>query len=409
MRSRSDPTGEHPSPYAPIWGRDAADPQQRSRPHTIQTRNQDGEGAEEKNAVRNENNSALKGAGDPPARGDLYINHFRLPRSLAPGIVPEPWAAARARYSRGIFGTYGRLILAVSIAAGVALYFVAKSPRSSLPGDSAETSSFGPRFAGQSSAQPTARLPQLVVTAGVLQATGKELPLGVSVRGASDGAALVISGLPDGSTLSTGQPLGTNSWHLPTADLGDAVLRPPRGFVGDMNLALELHLIDDTIADRQFLHVEWAGMPIEAAPGVALRSAATAGAESPAAFSAKAPDAREGVEIGARAAAASTLTSHAIRELDPDAIATLLKHGEELIAAGDIAGARVLLRRAAEARDAQAALTLGATYDPVALQKLDVRGISPDIAVARSWYEKAKEFGSAEGQSRLELLASPYR
>jgi hypothetical protein len=127
------------------------------------------------------------------------------------------------------------------------------------------------------------------------------------------------------------------------------------------------------------------------------------------AFSAKAQDARDGVEIGAGAAAASASTSHETRELDPDAIATLLKHGEELIAAGDIAAARVLLRRAAEARDAQAALTLGATYDPLALQKLGVRGVFADIAMARSWYEKAKEFGSAEGQSRLELLASQYR
>jgi hypothetical protein len=176
-----------------------------------------------------------------------------------------------------------------SIAAGVALYFVAKSPRSSLTGDSADTSSFGPRFAGQSSAQPTARLPQLVVTTGVLQATGEELPLAVSIRGASDGAALVINRLPEGSTLSTGHPLGTNSWHLPTADLGDSVHRPPRGFVGRMNLALELHLVDDTIADRQFLHVEWAGTPIEAAQGVALSpSAGTAGIESPPALSARA-------------------------------------------------------------------------------------------------------------------------
>jgi hypothetical protein len=139
------------------------------------------------------------------------------------------------------------------------------------------------------SAQPTARLPQLVVTTGVLQATGEELPLAVSIRGASDGAALVINRLPEGSTLSTGHPLGTNSWHLPTADLGDSVHRPPRGFVGRMNLALELHLVDDTIADRQFLHVEWAGTPIEAAQGVALSpSAGTAGIESPPALSARA-------------------------------------------------------------------------------------------------------------------------
>jgi hypothetical protein len=37
MSNDSDPTdgAEHPSPYAPKWGRDAGDPQQRSQPHTI--------------------------------------------------------------------------------------------------------------------------------------------------------------------------------------------------------------------------------------------------------------------------------------------------------------------------------------------------------------------------------------
>jgi hypothetical protein len=249
-----------------------------------------------------------------------------------------------------------------------------------------------------------------VVTTGVLQATGEELPLAVSVRGAADGAALVINGLPDGSTLSNGHPLGTDGWNLPTADLGNAVLRPPRGFVGPMSLALELHLVDDTVADRRFLHVEWVGMPSAAAPGAGpLPSADTAGTSSPNAFSAVAPAARDGVETGAGAAGANTSTSHAVPELDADAIATLLERSEKLIAAGDIAGARVLLRRAAEARDGRAALALGATYDPIALQKLGVRGVSADIAMARSWYEKAKEFGSAEGQARLEALASQHR
>ena len=305
MSNRSDRTdgAEHPSPYVLKWARDAADP---SGPHTIQGLNHVAnsvEGAEEKNAVRIEDNIAWNGTGDPPARGDLYINHFRLPRSLDPGIAPEPWLARRPRYSRGAFGIYGRLILASSIAAGVALYFIAKSPRSSPLDGSAENSSFAPLFAGQTSGQATARAPQLVVTTG------------------------------------------------------------------------------------------------DAAPGAApLPSAGTAGAGSP-----------DDVETRAGAAAASALTSHATRELDPDAIATLLKHGEELIAAGDIGGARVLLRRAAEAHDAQAALTLAATYDPVALQKLGVRGVSADVVMARSWYEKAKEFGSAEGQARLELLASQHR
>ena len=51
---------------------------------------------------------------------------------------------------------------------------------------------------------------------------------------------------------------------------------------------------------------------------------------------------------------------YAVRQLDRDEVAVLAKRGEEFIAAGDIAGARLVLQRAAEARDAGAALLLGA-------------------------------------------------
>ena len=67
--------------------------------------------------------------------------------------------------------------------------------------------------------------------------------------------------------------------------------------------------------------------------------------------------------------------------------------------------ARVLFQRAAEAGDANGALSMGATYDPIVLARLGVRGIAPDIEKARRWYEKAREFGSAEAPRRLENLA----
>ena len=91
--------------------------------------------------------------------------------------------------------------------------------------------------------------------------------------------------------------------------------------------------------------------------------------------------------------------------LNPDAIAAFLRRGQEMIASGDIAGARVLLLRAAEARDPEAALALAATFDPIMLERIRAYGIVPDILSARRWYEKAKEFGSEEAPRRLEMLA----
>ena len=96
----------------------------------------------------------------------------------------------------------------------------------------------------------------------------------------------------------------------------------------------------------------------------------------------------------------------AIHHLDPNEIASSLRRADDLIASGDLAAARLVLRRAANAGDARAAMTLAGTYDPVILEKLGVHGFVPDVAMARFWYEKAKKFGSAAAPERLELLAN---
>ena len=122
-------------------------------------------------------------------------------------------------------------------------------------------------------------------------------------------------------------------------------------------------------------------------------------------------DALQGRSVAAAPLAAAPVAEPTTREpsihhLDPDAITSLLKRADALIGSGDVAAARLVLRRAADAGDARAAMTLAETYDPAFLEKLGVHGVVPDLAMARSWYEKAKTFGSAEAPQRLETLAS---
>ncbi len=93
------------------------------------------------------------------------------------------------------------------------------------------------------------------------------------------------------------------------------------------------------------------------------------------------------------------------RALDRDEISNLLKRGQDLASQGDLAGARLLLRRAAEAGDAQAMQALGATYDSTVLAKLKVIGVAPDDARARAWYERAAAAGAPDAGRRLEQLA----
>lgn len=92
------------------------------------------------------------------------------------------------------------------------------------------------------------------------------------------------------------------------------------------------------------------------------------------------------------------------RRLDADELATLLKRAKGLIAAGDIASARLLLERAADAQEAGAALILARTYDPAVLGTPDARSIAPDPAAARIWYRKAAQFGSQDAQQRLDQM-----
>lgn len=94
-----------------------------------------------------------------------------------------------------------------------------------------------------------------------------------------------------------------------------------------------------------------------------------------------------------------------VRPIDRDELAGLVRRGQVLLAEGDISSARLLLRRAAEAGDAAAALTLAGTYDRTELAKLKVIGVAHDHAQAKAWYTKAIEHGSAEAVRRLHQLA----
>jgi TPR repeat protein len=98
--------------------------------------------------------------------------------------------------------------------------------------------------------------------------------------------------------------------------------------------------------------------------------------------------------------------SDAVRRLSSGEVKLLTKQAEQFMAAGDLITARLLFQHAAEAGDATAALAVGATYDPIVLAKLGVRGMIADVGKARSWYETAKRLGSPEASRRLELLAN---
>jgi hypothetical protein len=203
--------------------------------------------------------------------------------------------------------------------------------------------------------------PHLVLRQVGSRPAGDTIPLGAKVIGRAVGLAMEISGLPKGMTISAGRPQGSGRWRILAADVDDAMIRPPQGFGGAIDLTIELRLADDAIVDRGSLHCEWLPKPTFTA--TPLDSA-----ESP---------------------------------LDPKKISLLVGHGQKLLSEGDLWTARVLWQRAADAGDVGAALALSATYDPIMLSILQAHGVVVDDILVRNWYMGVELGPQAEHRSNF--------
>lgn len=84
----------------------------------------------------------------------------------------------------------------------------------------------------------------------------------------------------------------------------------------------------------------------------------------------------------------------------------LVKRGDEQLADGGIAQARLLYERAADAGLALGAMAMAATYDAAELDRLGVLGLKPDREAARRWYERARQLGAVEAEVRLRRLGA---
>ena len=162
-------------------------------------------------------------------------------------------------------------------------------------------------------------------------------------------------------------PAGPDRLACDGRDLANALAYPPKDFVGVMDAAIKLHSAHDRLIESGVIRLEWVQKNEEPF--------------TPRLDSFKPPP--------------------AVHSLDFDEIAFL----ENFLKHGDIASARLLLKRAANAGNAQAAFALGATFDPVFLAEGGWPGFAPDEALARTWYKRAIELGSTEASRRLEHLA----
>jgi hypothetical protein len=128
----------------------------------------------------------------------------------------------------------------------------------------------------------------------------------LTIDGTNHRAQLVIRGFAAGSLFLAGRALDRNAWIIPASQTWAAIMAPPQGFTGAMDITVALLLPDGNIADRRTVHAKWMSPVSTPQPSVAQR-------------------------------------------INPSEVNALLQRGNALKATGDLAWARLLFGRAAEA------------------------------------------------------------
>ena len=192
-----------------------------------------------------------------------------------------------------------------------------------------------------------------------------------------------VRGLPPASALSDGHAIGPGAWAIPLAALPTLTVVVPTGVQGRSEVSISLVSVDGAVLAEASTSLIVAAQPL-AVPAIAREVAPAAPPPPP-------PPRAEPVPMPP-AERERALGLHA--------------KGLELLERGSVYAARKFFERAAEAGLPQGAVALAGTYDPDELAKLKVLGLQPDLAAARTWYEKARELGAPEASDRLRRLGS---
>jgi hypothetical protein len=168
--------------------------------------------------------------------------------------------------------------------------------------------------------------------------------------------------------------------------------------------ASEPHVVDATQGEPHFVGSTVATPPSADDDGPVAKEPGRAAKELPKGQELNRPDAAapiakpsERSSVFSAPAARSKSEASASSGNNPSApdIDVLQRRGDQLVAIGDIAGARLYYERAAAQGSARAATSVGNTYDPAFLSAAGVRGMRGDPAAAAEWYGKAARMANA--------------
>jgi Bacterial SH3 domain len=214
----------------------------------------------------------------------------------------------------------------------------------------------------------TEAMPEIALTTDsrIQAKAGEVVPFNIAIHSVEMLPArsiVAIRAIPPDATFSQGRPYGSSEWSLTPDEIGDLRLHLPKSLTSGTNMRIELMGADGTI----------------------LASATTR------------------LDIAQDPRAVMILRSD-----ESDRVEDLIKHGQKMVEVGYLAGARAYFKRAVEAGSGEAAVLLGATYDPAFIEKMGAQGIKPDLKEARRWYERAKQLGVADADEKLAELADQW-
>jgi hypothetical protein len=218
--------------------------------------------------------------------------------------------------------------------------------------------------------RPAPQSPEIALTAPeeIEAKAGDQVDFAIAIdtdEALPERSVIAIRNMPEGATFSEGRPYGTHEWSLRPDEIAGLSLRLPENPSGASDMKVELVSADGAVLARTATRLN-----------VAPNPAPTAGL--------------------------------VVRSDEADRVTDLMAHGRKMVDVGYLAGARAYYQRAAEAGSADAALALGATYDPSFVEEIGVHGAKPDPAAAKTWYDRAEALGIGDRQAKLAALKQAW-
>jgi hypothetical protein len=373
---------------------------------------------------------------------------FSYPVPAAAPAVGRPGRRTGQESSKLLGAAAIGLMGGIAIAASLAAFLIYGRPGSvefpyfgKLPIDR-EEQGYGPggQDEGREPQKAVKSAPEFsseLVAADVAVAPGQPTPVSISIRPQPAERTFVsLGGLPEGARLNTGVDMGGGSWLLPARRLNGLAINLPAG-APDL-VPIQMQLLDSNVRTPLSAKTEFL-IRVRPATLTAGTQVATASTGAPvlkppqAPFDTKtfpqppvtpAPQTaypRGGTTVPATAAAPSPPAfqlspSPPVQEPPPTRRANprpevedLIREGNKRMREGDILEARQFYQKAVAlgdaAGDAEAALAMGRSYDPIYFARIDKKNAEPDAAKAFEWYRKARDAGQAQtAMVRIENL-----